>query len=210
MKPLILIGGGGHCKSVIDVIEAEKKYNIVAISDQQDKIGESISGYEITSGDEDLPALINQHKNCLVTVGQLKSTKLKTKLFKLAKEFGAAFPVIASSSASVSKQSEIGEGTIIFHQTIVNAGAKIGLNCIINSAAIIEHDTEIDNHVHIAPGAVINGHCKIGKRSMIGSGSILIQEVEIGNDVVIGAGSTVIRSIKEPGIYVGSPAKKVG
>lgn len=209
MKSLILIGGGGHCKSAIDVIETEETYQIVAITDQERKIGERVGGYEITADDSQLPALIKKYNHCLVTVGQLKSPELKTKLFGLAKEAGALFPVIISPNAAVSKHTDIGEGTVIFHHAVVNSGSRIGIDCIINTGAVVEHDTEIGDHTHIAPGAVVNGHCRIGNRTMIGSGSVLIQEVVVGDDVVIGAGSTVIRPVTEPGIYAGSPARKI-
>lgn len=209
MKPLILIGGGGHCKSAIDVIEAQDEYKIVAITDKKVKIGDSTSGYKVTAEDAELPALIDLYKYCLVTIGQLKSSTFKYRLFRSVKEAGGLLPVIVSPHAVVSKHADLGEGTIVFHQSMINSGCNIGDNCIINSGAIIEHDSVIGNHTHIAPGAIVSGHCKIGNRSMIGSGSVVIQEVTIGDQVVVGAGSTVIRSIKEPGVYVGSPAKRL-
>jgi sugar O-acyltransferase (sialic acid O-acetyltransferase NeuD family) len=209
MKPLILIGGGGHCRSVIDVIEEEGIYKIIGITDHNEKIGGMISGYEIIAEDDELPQLIKKYKNCLVTVGQLKDPALKVKLFQFAAESGAQFPAVISPTAYVSKRAKIGEGTVIFHNSVVNSLAVIGENSIVNTGAVVEHDTTIGDHTHISPGSVINGHCRIGNRTLIGSGTVVIQQVSIGDDIVVGANSTVIRDLSEPGIYAGSPARKI-
>ena len=209
MNNLILIGGGGHCRSAIDVIETEDQWSIVGITDREENVGNTVSGYEIIAPDEELPKLISKYKQCLITVGQLKSASLKRKLFEMAAGYGASFPVISSPHAVVSDNAQIDDGTIIFHQAVVNSGAVIGVNCIINTGAVLEHDAVIEDHVHIAPGAVVNGHCKVGSGSLIGSGAVIVQQVEIGENVIIGAGSVVIRSVTEPGIYAGNPAKKI-
>lgn len=209
MEPLILIGGGGHCRSAIDVIEAEGRWNIKGITDRKENLGNTVTGYEIVAPDDELPELITKYKHCLVTVGQLKSASLKRKLFEMAAGCGAIFPVISSPHAIISDHAEIGSGTIIFHHTVVNSGTVTGVNCIINTGAVVEHDVVIGDHVHIAPGAVVNGHCRIGSGSLIGSGAVVVQQVGIGENVIIGAGSVVIRSISEPGIYAGIPAKKI-
>ena len=209
MKPLILIGGGGHCRSAIDVIEAEGSFSVVGITDQREKIGQKISGYEIVAADAKLPELIREHQNCLVTVGQLKNPELKVKLFEMATDFGAQFPTIISPNAFVSRHAEIEGGTILFHRSVVNAGSVIGKNCIINTGAIVEHDVTIGDHTHISPGSVVNGHCTIGSRTLIGSGTVIIQEVHIGDNIVVGANSTVTKNLTKPGVYIGSPAKKI-
>lgn len=208
MKPLILIGGGGHCRSAIDVIEAEGNFRVVGITDQREKIGQKISGYEIIAADERLPELIKDYQNCLVTVGQLKDPGLKVKLFETASGLGAHFPTITSPHAVTSDQAEIGGGTILFHRSVVNAGSVIGKNCFINTGAIVEHDVMIGDYTHISPGSVVNGHCTIGSRTLIGSGTVVIQQVNIGDDIVVGANSTVIKDLTKPGVYIGSPAKK--
>lgn len=209
MKPLILIGGGGHCRSVIDVIESENRYKIIGITDHKEKIGENISGYKIIAEDNELPELIEKYKNCLITVGQLKNPALKMNLFRFAEESGAKFPAVISPNAYVSKRATIGRGTVVFHGSVVNSGASIGDNSIVNTGAIVEHDSMIGNHTHISPGSVINGHCRIGNRTLIGSGTVVIQQVSIGDDIVVGANSTVIRDLSEPGVYAGSPARKM-
>jgi sugar O-acyltransferase (sialic acid O-acetyltransferase NeuD family) len=195
MQNLILIGGGGHCKSSIDVIEQQGKFQIDGIVDQPEKLHKKILGYEIIATDDDLPRLVNEYENFLITLGQIKSPEKRIRIFQTLKESGATLPVIISPIAYVSKHAEIGEGTIIMHHALINAGAKIGSNCIINSKALIEHDAIIGDHCHIATGATINGGVKIGSGTFFGSNAVCKKYIEIGKNAVIGCGTKIIKNV---------------
>jgi len=201
-KPIILIGGGGHCKSCIDVIEQEGKYRIVGILDLPEMLGKEILGYKIIGTDDDLPKFLKTVNNFLVTIGQIKSPAKRIALSQIVKKSGATLPVIVSPHAYVAKSSNIGEGTIIMHQAIVNSEARIGLNCIVNSNVLIEHETSIGDFCHISTGAIINGQTKIGNRCFIGSNATISNNVFIVDDAIISAGSIVLKDITAPGINI--------
>jgi len=189
MKKIILIGGGGHCKSVIDVIEQEKKYKIYGIIDKPEFLGTKILKYKVIGNDLDLKSFAKEVKNALITVGQIKSAKLRIKLFKLAKKAGFILPTVISPNSYVSKYSKIGNGSIVMHQSIVNANTSIGDNCIINSKALIEHDCSISNHCHISTNATINGGVKIGSKCFIGSNVTTKNNIKIKENSFIKAGT---------------------
>ena len=128
---LILVGGGGHCKSCIDVIEAEGKFAIIGIVDIPRKRGEKILGYEVIANDQELPALMEKYSNFLITMGQIKSPRARIKLYTQIKQLGGTFPIVVSPRAYVSRHALLGEGTIVMHDAIVNTSADIGKNCII-------------------------------------------------------------------------------
>jgi len=191
MKKIILIGGGGHCKSVIDVIEQEKKYKIYGIIDKPEFLGTKILKYKVIGNDLDLKSFAKEVKNALITVGQIKSAKLRIKLFKLAKKAGFILPTVISPNSYVSKYSKIGNGSIVMHQSIVNANTSIGDNCIINSKALIEHDCSISNHCHISTNATINGGVKIGSECFIGSNVTTKDNIKIKENSFIKAGTLI-------------------
>lgn len=170
-KEIILIGGGGHCHSVIDVIEQENKYKIVGIVDKKEFIGKEILGYKVIGCDNDLELIYKKYKNAIITVGHIYSNKLRIELFSLLKKIGYTLPVIKSPLAYISKHTIIKEGTIIMHGALINANAQIGENCIINSKALIEHDAIIENNCHISTGSIINGGVKVNENSFLGSNS---------------------------------------
>jgi sugar O-acyltransferase (sialic acid O-acetyltransferase NeuD family) len=191
MDKIILIGGGGHCKSVIDVIEQEGRFQIAGIVDKPELLGSSVLGYSIIGNDSDLLFLAKKYKYAIVTTGQIKSSLLRIKLFNLAIESGFKLPNIISPFAYVSNHAKLGEGTIIMHGVVVNASVSIGKNCIINSKALIEHDSTIEDFCHIATNALINGGVIVRQGSFVGSGVITKQYIEIKKDSFIKAGSLV-------------------
>ena len=191
MKEIILIGGGGHCKSVIDVIEQEGKFQIIGIVDKPELLGVKVLGYPVIGNDSDLVDLSKKYRYALVTVGQIKSSSLRERLFKLAVKVGLTMPNIISPRAYVSKHAMIGQGTVIMHDALVNANAKIGENCIINSKALIEHDAIIEDFCHIATNTVINGAAIVRQGSFVGSGVITKQGVKVEKNSFIKAGSLV-------------------
>lgn len=179
MKDLILIGGGGHCKSVIDVIESGREFNIVGIIDMPDKLGQKILEYEIIGNDQDIEKLARKVKFFFIGVGQLDTGHHRMDLFRMIKSVGAELPTIISPFSFVAASAVIGEGSIIMHHALVNAGSKIGDNCIINSKALIEHDVTIGDHCHISTGAILNGGVSVDDHSFIGSNAVCVQNTVV-------------------------------
>lgn len=203
-KNLILIGGGGHCKSVIDVAESAG-YNILGILDMPEEVGKSVLEYTVIGTDDDIPQYADK-ADFIITVGFIKNPSIRVRIYDKVKQAGGKLATIVASTAHVSRHATLGEGTVIMHQAVVNAGAKIGENCIINTFCNIEHDATIGDQCHISTGTMINGNCKVGERTFIGSQSVLVNGIAVGEDIIVGAGSVVRKSILERGIYAGNPA----
>lgn len=207
MKPLILVGGGGHCKSVIDVAESAG-YVIEGILDRPEEVGKTVLGYEVIGTDDDMVKYA-ETAVFIVTVGQIKSPELRIKLHRMLDELRCHLATIIAPTAFVSKHAVIGEGSVIMHHAFVSADSKVGKGCIINTASTIEHEAVIGNYCHISTGAVVNGAAIIGDESFVGSKSVINQCVTIGKRVVIGAGSVVITDLPDNSIAVGVPAKPI-
>lgn len=204
-RPLILIGGGGHCKSVIEVAESAG-YEIKGILDVLDEVGkEVLPGHKVIGTDDEIPQYVEEC-DFVITVGFIKNPALRIKLYNKVKEARGRLATIIASTAYVSKYAKLGEGTVIMHHAFVNAGAKIGDNCIINTFVNIEHDAEVGNQCHISTGTMVNGECKIGENCFIGSQSVCANCIEMASDIIVGAGSVVRKSIHMKGIYAGIPA----
>jgi len=197
MKPIILIGGGGHCRSCIDVIEAEGKYQIAGIVNQSGGSREQILGYDVLGDDEDLPELLKKHPNALITVGQIKSADLRWKLFEQVQRLGSVLPTIISPRAYVSKNACLGVGTIVMHDALVNTEARIGNNCILNTKSLVEHNVIVEDHCHISTSSVINGGAIIREKTFIGSNTITKEYITVGKNSVIGGGLRVVSDVQE-------------
>jgi len=210
MKKILLVGGGGHCKVVLSILKKLNSFEIVAISDLEEKINNKISGVKIKYSDSQLDTAKNDGIKCaFITLGSVGNPVMRVEKFELIKKIGFEIPIIVSPDAIVSEGVSIGEGTVIMPGVIINTGVSIGKNCIVNTGAIIDHDCVVGDHVHIAPGVTMSGAVKIGDRTHIGTGTNIIQNISVGENCIVGAGSLVIRDVGKNAKVVGVPAKKI-
>lgn len=203
---LLLIGGGGHCRSVIGSLRKNVKYaNIyIGVVDPSLHIGSKVDGCRVVGTDEDLQILYDQgYKEAFITVGSVKKTKKRRELYNMVTEIGFSLPTIIDKSSVISENIEMETGVYVGRGSIINSGCRIGISAIINTGVIIEHDCSIGAFSHIAVGAVVCGGVEIGDGVLVGANSTIIQGIKIGNGSVIGAGSTVIADIPENTLAVG-------
>lgn len=204
MKPLILIGGGGHCKSVIEVAESAGR-EICGILDIPSEVGKMVLGYPVLGTDDTMKSYVKDYE-FVITVGFIKNPNLRMKLYNMVIEVGGILATLVASTAYVSKHAQLGKGTVVMHHAFVNAGAQIGDNVIINTFCNIEHDAKIGSQCHISTGTMVNGDCLVEEGCFIGSQSVLANGISICKDTIVGAGSLVRKTIKVPGVYSGNPA----
>lgn len=204
-QSLVLIGGGGHCRACIDVLEAGGAYAIVGVLDLQENAGSTVSGYPVLGTDELLPKLAAEGHAFLITLGQIRSADRRLVLYERLKGLGARLASVVSPLAYVSARASMGEGTIVMHHAVINAGAAVGANCIINTKALIEHDASVGDHTHVSTGAILNGGARLGARGFLGSHATVHQEVAVGDDCIVAAAACVRKSWAGPGILRGEP-----
>jgi sugar O-acyltransferase (sialic acid O-acetyltransferase NeuD family) len=210
MKKVILLGGGGHAKCVIDAMRLLRILEPAGVLDLASRKGDTVLGVKITGSDADLPALYKRGlRLAFVALGSTGDPARRIALWELAEKAGFKFPSVIHPSAMVSDHARLGQGTYIGPGAIVNAGAAIGDGCIVNSGAIVEHDCRLGNFVHVAPGVVLSAGVTVGDRSHIGTGTCTAHYLTIGEDTVVGAGSVVVKDLPAKAVCLGSPAKKI-
>lgn len=174
-KPLILIGAGGHAKTLLDALESHQVIP-AAYVDAKPQAWLEARGVKPLSESE-LITLLPQAPQLAIGFVGLDTTSLERRL-RLMLEYesnGAVFPAIAHRSAIVSAQAELAPGVQLLAGSVVNGFAKIGKGSIINTSAVIEHDAVIGEGVHIAPRSVVLGGAKVGDVATIGSSAVVIQ-----------------------------------
>jgi sugar O-acyltransferase (sialic acid O-acetyltransferase NeuD family) len=206
---LILVGGGGHCRSVLDAIRLEGRWDVKGILDRADKAGSQVDGCPVIGDDDSIPGLASQGYSFLVTAGQVKDASLRLRLASLIRDAGGRLATVVSPRSYVASSAVIAPGAFIGHLAVVNAASRIGANTIINTCALVEHDAEVGAHCHVATGAIVNGECKVGDGSLIGSRAVLLQGVHVGIRCIVGAGAVVLRDVPDGRTAVGQPARLV-
>jgi sugar O-acyltransferase (sialic acid O-acetyltransferase NeuD family) len=208
-KAFFIYGASGHAKVVIESL-ASRGIDIAGLYDDDVKkhrqfiVGHSVIG--------DRACLLENIKSlgsaCYVIIA-IGNNRIRQCIYTDLKKLGVRFGLAQHASASLSLQSMVGEGSVVFNQVIVQAGSQIGRNVILNTGAIIDHDCKIADHVHIAPGAVLCGDVSVGEGSMVGAGATVIQGVSIGSNVMVAAGAVVTKNIGDNVLVAGCPAKVI-
>jgi len=195
-KYILLIGGGGHCASCIDVLEMYGHFKIAGIIDNSLEAGAEVCGYPVLGNDSALAGLKTTRNIChaMITVGQLKSPAIRMKLFHLLLDIGFILPVVISPRAHVSRTAVIGDGSVVMHDCLINSNVTIGKNCIVNTKALIEHDSAVGDFCHISTGAILNGTVVVGARTFVGSGAVIVNNTTVDPESFIKAGSLTYKS----------------
>ena len=208
MEKIVLVGAGGHCKVIIDIIKSASKYDIIGVTDKAYSNEKSVLDIPIIGDDSILEELyISGVKNAFVCVGALQNTSIRDTIYNNLLAIGFNIPVLIHKDSIVSPYANIGFGTCVMPGAIINPGVTIEENCIINTGAVIEHDCNLKRNTHISPRACLAGGVSIGRNTHVGMGSSIIQAVHIGNNVIIGAGAVVIENIVDNVVAVGVPSK---
>lgn len=211
MKPIIVVGAGGHGAVVADalLLAGEK---VLGFTDQNLALhGKLICGIPVLGSDE---VLLNYKENEVLLangIGSLsnETESVRQQVQRELESSGWSFCTVIHPTAIISRYATIGISVQLMAGSIVQAGAYVGDSCIVNTGAIIEHDAIINSWCHVSSGAVICGHTKIGAGSHVGAGSTVIQCISIGPETLIGAGAVVLKNFEGHGTLVGVPSKQV-
>jgi UDP-perosamine 4-acetyltransferase len=209
MEEMVVIGGGGHARVIIGILKKLKRYSILGYT-APNNCGDSL-GIPYLGSDNEIVAVTSesQVKNAVIAVGQVGSGTVRQGIWHRLTSLRLVFPGIVSPNAIVNDDVDLADAIVVMDGAIINAGAKLGTGVIANTHSTIEHDVALGEWVHVAPGAIICGGVRIGAFSMVGAGATVIEGRSICANTVVGAGATVVHDLLEPGIYVGTPARRI-
>ncbi len=203
----IVIGGGGHARVLADILSGSTDLKLIGYADFNPCQAMELPYLGNDSAIEELS------RKDLLLVNGIGSVNLPVRRREVYLKFsgkGFRFANVIQHAASVSPAATLMEGAQVIGASVIQAGAVIGQNCLINTSSVIDHDCFIGAHSHIAPGAVLSGNVTIGTGCHVGAGTTIIQGVRIGDHVLIGAGSLVISDIPTGAKAYGTPAAIVG
>lgn len=199
-KNVIVIGGGGHAKVVIDCIQSAGD-TVVGILDDSLAPGTEILGIKVLGK----VASCSGYPDCCFVIAIGNNTVRKA----IAEKLDVCWYTAIHPRAVISQYATIGCGSMILANAVINAGAAVGSHCILNTACVVEHDNHIGDFVHISPRAALAGNVSVGDLTQIGIGAVVRQNIAICGSCLVGAGAAVVKDILEEGTYAGVPARKI-
>ncbi len=204
---LLIYGGGGHAKSVMDMVLAMGTFRIAGIIDDNIPAGTTVLGIPVLGNRAILPELVGRGIRLAANgVGGILDINIRVKLFELLEGYGFSFPILKHPRATVERSAIVGDGTQIFGNAYVGSEAVLHDRCMVNTGAVISHDCEIGAYSHIAPGAMLAGHVHVGERALVGMGVTTAIGIRIGSGVRIGNGAILYSDVPDKTVI---PAGKV-
>ncbi|GAA2894229.1 acetyltransferase [Microbacterium esteraromaticum] len=206
MTELILLGGGGHARSVLAALREQGRTVLGHLAPQPGDLGDDCPHL---GDDESMDAFDPGAVLFVNGLGSVASTDSRRALHERAVRRGFRAARVVHPRAFVDPGARLGDGVQVLAGAIVNVGAVVEEGALINTGAIIEHDVVVGAHSHVSPGAVIAGGVRIGDGAHVGLGARVIQGVSVGSGSLIGAGAVVIEDVPEGAVVVGVPARAI-
>jgi UDP-perosamine 4-acetyltransferase len=202
MEKLIILGAGGHARSVMDILLQNNDFEIIGCIDPSSS---EVLDQPVIGNDNDLEALyLRGIKKIFVAIGD---NHLRDRLFKKVESIGFQPINVISRHAMISPRANLGKGICIMAGAVINVNTVIEDNTIINTHCSIDHDCDIGRSAHIAPGVALSGTVKIGTGVQVGTGASVIDGITIGDWAFIGGGAAVVSDIPEGVLAYGVPAR---
>lgn len=200
MENILLVGYGGHAKSIADCIERQGIYKIAGYTD----VAQRNSDYAYLGSDEKLQEYYDRGvKKAVIGIGYLGKGDIRERIYDKLKQIGYELPIICDPTAIISSSAYIGEGTFIGKNAVINTEACVGNACIINTKALVEHECIVKEFSHIAVAAVLCGQVQIGKAVFVGANATVIQCINIPDRSIVPAGAVVRKGYFEKGMHNG-------
>ena len=202
IRTLAILGAGGHGRVVADSAK-EAGWSDVAFFDDNASAHAQV---KIRGTTNELFERVRSFGGVIVAFGD---NRLRLSVYQRLIDAGATLTSVVHPFSFVSRAAAIGSGTVVVAGVVVNAGAQVGMACILNTGCSIDHDSVLADGVHVSPGARIAGQVRVGERTWIGIGASIRHQIVVGSDVVIGAGAAVVNDVPNGVRVVGVPARQM-
>ena len=202
--PIIIIGGGGHAKVVIEALRQAGHKVVGAVDTDGAKHGKDVLGVKMLVDEN---AVLSLDSSGIELANGLGPIEPRRAIFKRFRVKAFRFATVRHPSAVIADSAIVGEGAQIMAGAVVQPDVSLGENSLVNSRASVDHDCDIGMHAHVAPGATLAGGVRVGDGSLIGAGATVLENVRIGAACMVGAGAAVVGDVADGITVVGVPAR---
>jgi sugar O-acyltransferase (sialic acid O-acetyltransferase NeuD family) len=211
LNRIVIIGAriDGHAKVVLEILLAQKKYEVAGFIDDNlfGRLSD-IKGFPLLGTMNDLVQLIQKYK-LKGGIVAIADNPVRRRLTARLKELGLQPINAIHPTAHIDSSVQIGEGNVISQNAVIITDTKIG-NCVnIHAGVTVDHDNIIEDGANLGPGVHTAGRVKIRQDAFMGTGSVVIPDTIIGEGAIVGAGAVVLNTVEPYTLVVGVPAKFV-
>ncbi len=189
---VLVYGGGGHGKAVIELLRAAGGWRVVGVVDDGQPEGAEVLDVPVLGGGAALGRLhASGFRRAINAVGGIGDLNSRLRVFEKLKSAGFAFPTVVHPTAFVEASADLGDGVQVFPLAYVGSAVKVGFGCILNTGVIVSHDCVLADYVNLSPGAILAGGVQVGEGALVGMGVTINLGVQVGARARIGNGATI-------------------
>jgi sugar O-acyltransferase (sialic acid O-acetyltransferase NeuD family) len=198
LPQIIIYGGGGHGKTLVDLLRSLGIYRIAGFVDDGIPAGNQIMGLPVLGGSDFLPQLYDQGVELAINaIGGISNLGIRLRAFQNLAEAGYGCPTVVHPSAVVEESAVLEEGVQVFSHAYIGSESRVGFGCIVNTGAIVSHDCRLGDYANVSPGAMLAGEVRLGSRVLVGMGVTIYLQVKVGAGARIGNGATIKEDVPE-------------
>lgn len=205
-RRLLLYGASGHGRVVADAARLAGFEILGWADDDPERRSKELAGAPVVASGVAEAAAWARAESCgvVVTIGD---NRVRARLFGELEAAGCVFATLIHPATTIASSASLGAGSVVFAGVVVNPGARVGRNVILNTSATVDHDCVLGDHVHLSPGVHLGGTVQIGDGSHLGVGVAVRNNLAIGRWTVVGVGAAVVADLPDEVVALGVPAR---
>ncbi|MCE1253447.1 MAG: acetyltransferase [Anaerolineae bacterium] len=203
---VLLYGGGGHGKTLLELVRAQRVYRVLGIVDDQMEAGQTVLGTPVVGGADVLPEWHKRGVRLAINgVGGIGSVDTRLKVFETLADAGFSCPVIVHPTAWVEDSAALEGGVQLLAHTYVGSECRVGFGSVLNVGVCLSHDVKTGKVNNFSPGAMLGGNVTLGDYTQVGMNATINLGVNVGSRVRIGNGATIKADVPDGcRIYAGT------
>ncbi len=203
---LVIFGGGGQGKTLIDLVRAMGTYRIVGIFDDGLPAGSDVLDVPVLGGADALAEWRQRGIHLAANaVGGIGNVSVRVKIFDLLERAGFVCPALVHPTAVIERSATLEAGVQVLAHAYVGSAARIGFGSLLNAGAIVSHDCVVGRVVNLSPGATLAGNVRVEDHAQIGMRATVNVQVTVGQGALLGNGCTVKADVPAGGrVYAGT------
>jgi sugar O-acyltransferase (sialic acid O-acetyltransferase NeuD family) len=190
MKRLLVVGAGGHGRSVAEAVEASGDFFVAGFLDDAFSELDRVWDIPVLGKVADLAHWRGAADFAIVAIG---NNALRQRVTCEMRAAGFSLATVIHPRAIVSPTAVIGEGSAIMAGAIVGTEARVNEGAIVNCAAVVDHHCRVGDFGHLGVNAAMAGGSVLGALAWMQAGSTLGYGVEIEDGRVLMPGEAVGR-----------------
>lgn len=193
---LLMFGGGGHAKALIELVQAMGGYHLVGILDDFVPVGSTVLGVPVVGGSDRLAELYRDGvRQAVNAVGGIGHAQVRVEIFERIRQAGFQFPTLVHPAAWVEPSANLEDGVQVLAQAYISSAVRIGFGSVINAAVVVSHDCVLGQVVNLSPGAMLAGGVRLGDSVQVGMAATINMNIQVGSGARIGNGATVKKDV---------------